>query len=225
MWKHSATPVFSVFRCTTAVPQRPTSRALCPVVIKPQNWVVEDVVYALEDSHRQRATARRLLGRASHRFDRGTRSSLSGALLTALLGPFSDRSAAGPHSCFRGLAASMHKNGPSFRSTSGGHSTATGTRRRGFLRDPMKNGIGFTLTEMVNMAERSLRDIGLTSNFARLVMFLGHGSNCLNNPHESAYHCGACSGSPGGANARALAAMLNDVRVRRQPEAAWPGDS
>ena len=66
------------------------------------------------------------------------------------------------------------------------------------------------------MSERSLRDIGLTSNFARMVMFLGHGSNCLNNPHESAYHCGACSGSAGGANARALAAMLNDVRVRRQ---------
>jgi uncharacterized protein YbcC (UPF0753/DUF2309 family) len=69
---------------------------------------------------------------------------------------------------------------------------------------------------MVNMSERSLRDIGLISGFARLVIFMGHGSNCLNNPHESAYHCGACSGSAGGANARALAAMCNDVRVRRQ---------
>jgi uncharacterized protein YbcC (UPF0753/DUF2309 family) len=82
---------------------------------------------------------------------------------------------------------------------------------------------------MVNVSERSLRDIGLVSDFSNIVLILGHGSVCLNNPHESAYHCGACSGNPGGANARALAAMLNDRRVRRQlesrgiaiPEEAW----
>jgi uncharacterized protein YbcC (UPF0753/DUF2309 family) len=67
---------------------------------------------------------------------------------------------------------------------------------------------------MANFGERVLRDIGLTSNFARLVMFFGHGSVCLNNPHKSAYDCGACSGSAGGPNARTLAAMLNDPRAR-----------
>jgi uncharacterized protein YbcC (UPF0753/DUF2309 family) len=56
---------------------------------------------------------------------------------------------------------------------------------------------------MVNVSERSLRDIGLVSDFSNIVLILGHGSVCLNNPHESAYHCGACSGNPGGANARA----------------------
>jgi uncharacterized protein len=76
-------------------------------------------------------------------------------------------------------------------------------------------GLGFTIPEMAEMAGRALRDIGLTSDFAALVLFMGHGSSCLNNPHESAYHCGACSGSPGGPNARALAAILNDRRVRR----------
>jgi len=76
--------------------------------------------------------------------------------------------------------------------------------------------IGFSLDEMAATGERVLRDIGLTSGFARLVMFLGHGSFCLNNPHKSAYDCGACSGSAGGPNARALAMILNDVRVREK---------
>ena len=89
-------------------------------------------------------------------------------------------------------------------------------REEGTKASSNEDGIGFTLSEMTNMAERALRDIGLTSNFAPLVVIQGHGSDCLNNPHESAYHCGACSGGRGGPNARAMAAMLNDSRVRRQ---------
>lgn len=188
--------------------------ALCPIVIKPQNWIVEDVVYALEDSERQRATARRLLGNASHRFDEGTRSSLSGAVLTALLGPLATIPLLG-RILFPRFAAQMHKTARRFVAPPAVTRLRL-ERAEGAKAGPDDDGIGFTLTEMISISERALRDIGLTSGFSRLVMFLGHGSNCLNNPHESAYHCGACSGSAGGANARALAAMLNDVRVRRQ---------
>ncbi|MBC7505247.1 MAG: DUF2309 domain-containing protein [Sandarakinorhabdus sp.] len=59
-----------------------------------------------------------------------------------------------------------------------------------------------------------LRAMSLTTNFARLVLFVGHGANVVNNPHASGLHCGACGGHSGEVNARLLAALLNDVEVR-----------
>lgn len=79
--------------------------------------------------------------------------------------------------------------------------------------------MGFNLEEMTNIAERLLRDIGLTEGFAHLVFIFGHGSTSMNNPHLAAYHCGACAGNPGGPNARAAALMLNDSRVRSKLQA------
>ena len=64
------------------------------------------------------------------------------------------------------------------------------------------------------MVQRLLGDLGLRQ-FAKLVFILGHGSSSLNNPHESAYNCGACGGGRGGPNARAFAMMANDHRVRK----------
>jgi uncharacterized protein YbcC (UPF0753/DUF2309 family) len=81
---------------------------------------------------------------------------------------------------------------------------------------PLADGTraGFDVVEMAGCVRRVLEDIGLRKGFARLVVILGHGSSSLNNPHESAYHCGACGGGPGGPNARAFALMANDPRVR-----------
>ena len=74
--------------------------------------------------------------------------------------------------------------------------------------------LGFTLDQQIGIVEGQLRIIGLTTRFARLTIFIGHGSTTQNNPHDSAYDCGACGGKHGGPNARALAAMANKPDVR-----------
>ncbi|MBX7205078.1 MAG: DUF2309 domain-containing protein [Bacteroidia bacterium] len=74
--------------------------------------------------------------------------------------------------------------------------------------------IGFTIEEMVNRAEGLLKSIGLVNDFAPLVYVIGHGSSSVNNPHYSAYDCGACSGRPGSVNARVICQMMNDPRVK-----------
>ncbi len=60
----------------------------------------------------------------------------------------------------------------------------------------------------------ALKAMGLASGHARLVLLMGHGAHAANNPHESAYQCGACGGRTGEVSARLLAALLNDPETR-----------
>lgn len=64
------------------------------------------------------------------------------------------------------------------------------------------------------LAEGALRGMSLTKNFARLILFCGHGSHSANNPYASSLDCGACGGHAGDVNARLAAATLNDPEVR-----------
>ncbi|MGD0958447.1 MAG: DUF2309 domain-containing protein [Methylomonas sp.] len=74
--------------------------------------------------------------------------------------------------------------------------------------------VGFSFIEMADRCGGLLRNIGLTKNFAPLIVVVGHGSSSVNNPHFAAYDCGACSGRPGAPNARAFAWIANHPEVR-----------
>lgn len=75
--------------------------------------------------------------------------------------------------------------------------------------------VGIPEADRVDNAERILRAMGLTEQFARLVLLVGHGSTTVNNPHATSLDCGACAGQTGEASARVVAALLNQPSVRQ----------
>ena len=75
--------------------------------------------------------------------------------------------------------------------------------------------VGFSIEEMTDIVFSVLNAMNLKKNFAKIVIFVGHGSSSLNNPHEAAYNCGATGGGKGGNNARAFAIMANHKKVRK----------
>ncbi len=71
-----------------------------------------------------------------------------------------------------------------------------------------------SLADQCQYAEFALRNIGLISNFAPVLVLCGHGSTTENNAYASLLHCGACGGQHGSHNAKILALILNNPKVR-----------
>lgn len=81
--------------------------------------------------------------------------------------------------------------------------------------DSSSSVYGISPAEQALYGEAVLKMMGLTHNFAKLVIFCGHCSTTENNPYASALDCGACGGNHGGSNAKILAAILNIKSVRQ----------
>lgn len=73
---------------------------------------------------------------------------------------------------------------------------------------------GMSATAKADTGAAVLKAMSLTKGHGEVVLLLGHGGNVTNNPHESAYHCGACGGYQGDVSARLLAILLNDPETR-----------
>ncbi|GAB4162165.1 MAG: DUF2309 domain-containing protein [Rickettsiaceae bacterium] len=71
------------------------------------------------------------------------------------------------------------------------------------------------LDQQVAYGAGVLKMMGLTENFAPLVVLCGHGSTTQNNAYATALDCGACGGRHGAPNARILAAILNAQEIRQ----------
>ncbi|MCA9076377.1 MAG: DUF2309 domain-containing protein [Planctomycetaceae bacterium] len=184
-------------------------KPLCPVAVKPLHYVVEEPLFSMQADADFRAGARRRLGHATHQAHYRSRTFLGGVITTL----------AGSLAAFPLVARILFPRLTArIRRWAGGMVRPPMTQLRLERLDPepgQSNGqLGYSIDEMANIVEGVLLAIGLKGRWSRLVAFLGHGSSSLNNPHESAYNCGACSGSRGGPNARAFAQMANDFRVR-----------
>jgi uncharacterized protein len=185
-------------------------RPLCPNVIQPRHYVQEEVNYSLVHSHRRRLETRRALGNASHRWHRHTRT-VAGGVITSLLGSLASIPMVTRILFPRSTAQLRRHFGRIIQPP-----TITELSLQRIEDPPSVEHLGYTVDEMVEIVSKVLKDIGLLSVFSRLVFVTGHGSASLNNPHESAYNCGACSGGHGGANARAFCRMANHVEVRER---------
>jgi len=185
---------------------------LCPVVVKPQHFVREEVAYSFETSSRRREETRRAIGKTQHWLHNGSRSFLGGTM-TALLGTLASFPLVMQVLFPRVTSRVKRLFGSLIRPP---QTTRLQLEREEADPGPDAGHMGYSVDEMVAICSRLLNDIGLIRNFARLVLITGHGSSCLNNPHESAYDCGACGGGRGGPNARAVAEMLNDQRIRER---------
>ncbi|MHB1620630.1 MAG: YbcC family protein [Sulfuricella sp.] len=74
--------------------------------------------------------------------------------------------------------------------------------------------VGIPMADRGALGELILKAMSMTSNFARLILLVGHGSSTVNNPHATGLDCGACAGQTGEVSARIIATLLNEPKVR-----------
>lgn len=185
-------------------------RALCPVVITPE-VLVEEI--AIDGNFPTYDKAKKLRGKIINFSRRARKTILLGSIWSFTIGLLKVIPLIG-HSVFPSFVERFLNKIYQFRIRRPQtrlviESSNKDVRRHGYR-------VGFTIKEMTDIICSGLRTIDLKNNFCNIVMVIGHHSVSLNNPHESAYNCGATGGGNGGINARAFAAMANHPEVRSE---------
>jgi len=187
---------------------------LCPIVVQPQNYVEEVTTTADLGRLRQSKRWRRVLAAQVHWIHNRSRSVLGG-IGFAFLGIVSTIPLV-MRVLFPRLTSALRRHAGSLLAYPAATHLTLEKAAQGAQSSTSGVELGFSPAQQVDCVARLLQDIGLTSGFARLVVICGHGSASLNNPHESAYNCGACGGGRGGPNARAFCQLANQSWLRRQ---------
>lgn len=185
------------------------SRPLCPIVVTPRHLVEEVPLDPMQTpTYRE---ARRRVGRLSD-FARRSRAALvSGGVWALLVGTLKLIPLVGVSLFPRLFHRVTHH-----LAHAGTYRPDTRLRIEHCAGSPEVDGLrqGFTVEEMTRIVAGVLVTMGMIRDFPELVLFVGHGSSSLNNPHEAAHDCGATGGGRGGPNARAFVAMANHPGVR-----------
>ena len=175
---------------------------LCPVLLHPSTEMMERPSTEADPAASRQLTGRQAQAAVHSAFDTARKAAVSPFIL-AEAGGF----LAGPIAAVKTLSPSRYQ-------------TLGGWARR-FLAPPVATVIDAASgngtmndEEQALFAETALTTMGLTGNFAPVVLLCGHGSTTENNPHASSLDCGACGGNRGGASARAGAAILNRDATR-----------
>lgn len=176
-------------------------RPLCPVSVTPEFYVWEK----LKTHSKQKVS---YLGRIKYHFYHYSKIPFWGAALSILLSPFSlilfFLDTVFPmlsHKIQHGLDRLIAKKESEYELD--------------YERGENSELKGYTIPEMGNVVYAMLNTIGLKEDFAPLIYICGHGSESLNNPHEAAHDCGACSGGRGAPNAKLFSIMANRKDVRK----------
>jgi len=188
---------------------------LCPVVVTPAHEIREQARPGQDAALEQRGHRRRLKNLAGRVLNQEVRRNLATSqVLIYLLAPGALAVLAAKIFFPRHWNAFKRKATAAFVPAVATRLELTAADADAPPETPTRPRLGLTDAEQAERVAGLLRNIGLTSGFAPLVVLAGHGSISQNNPHLAAYDCGACSGRHGGPNARVFAAMANRPEVR-----------
>ncbi len=176
--------------------------SLCPVFAKPAALVTEKPARDAYQSAIRQLAGSRALEAAANSFNVIRKGGVS-SFFTAEIGGF-----------FLGPAAAVKTVFPARYATLRQRLHQRLAPKAETVIDMSPDETGMSDEEQALFAESLLLSIGITSNFAKIVLLCGHGSTTENNPYASMLDCGACGANRGGVSARAAAAVLNRARIR-----------